>query len=61
MAARPGRAVLVLALIVVAILAFVDLSSPNSILRGMRDAVFPSTTPAERIRNNVMEGLRPGR
>jgi len=59
--ARPGRAVVVLALIVAAILAYVDLSSNRSILRGLKDAVFPSSTPGQRVRDNIMEGLRPGR
>lgn len=60
-ASRPGRVALVLTLIVLAILAAVDLSSPRSLLKGLWRAAFPSATHGERVRDNVIEGLRPRR
>ena len=60
-ASKPGRVALVLALLILGILATIDLSSPRSLLRGMWSAVFPSTTHGERMRDNIIEGLRPRR
>lgn len=60
-ASRPGRVALILTLVVAAILATIDLSSSNSFLRGMWKAVFPSTTQGERMRDNLIEDLRPRR
>ena len=60
-ASRPGRAALILALAVVAILAWVDLTSGHSILRSMWNAVFPTETRGENMRDNVLDRVDPRR
>jgi len=57
-ASRPGRAALLLALIVAAILATVDLNSSHSLLRGMWEAVFPQNTQGVRMRDNVLDNMK---
>ncbi len=58
-ASRPGRVALFVALVILIILAIVDLSSPRSVLRDAWRSVFPTETKGERMRDNIMDRVRP--
>jgi hypothetical protein len=53
----PGRALLVLPLTALVVLAFFDLSSPTSHLHSLWDSVFQGRAPGEGMRDDMVDRL----
>lgn len=58
---RPGSILLFIVITVLAILAIVDLSGPNSTLASLWRQTFPAQTQGEQLRDGVMDRIRPPR
>lgn len=58
---HPRGLLLVLALTLLALWTFVDLSGPNSILRSLWRQAFPAQTQGEQLRDDVIERVWPRR
>ena len=55
---RPGRALVVLALIILTIMVIYDLSASNSTLASLWNDAFPSQTKGERLRDDLINQIQ---
>jgi hypothetical protein len=58
---RPGWALVVLALLILAIVAIFDLSQPSSSLAALWNRSFRSETKGDQLRDNLLEQIEPKR
>jgi len=58
---RPGKAVLVLLLLILGILAAFDLGHPGSTLKGYWHSLIPGQSQGEQLRDEVVDVLNPRR
>ncbi len=56
--ARPGRALVLLALLILTIVVIYDLSTANSTLASLWSEVFPTQTQGERMRDNLIDQMK---
>lgn len=54
----PGRALILLALIILAVLAIYDLNSPHSLLASAWHTVHRSETKGEILRDDIMDRMK---
>lgn len=56
--AHPGRALALLALLILTIVVIYDLSTANSTLASLWGELFPSQTQGERMRDNLIDQMK---
>ena len=56
--ARPGRALVLLALLILTIVVIYDLSTANSTLASLWGEIFPSQTQGERTRDDLVDQMK---